>query len=178
MIIILDSGHDNITLLEYFMNNKKKQLKTPPSLTMHAQYIKDLSFENPRASQIFTKQTGQPDVEVSINVNAIALENEQYEVILNLNAKATVESDPLFLVELSYGGVVSCENISDEEKNAFIMIEGPRLLFPFARATIANVTREGGFLPLNIQPIDFVAVFRANLEAKEKDAKLKKSSKE
>jgi len=103
--------------------------------------------------------------------------NKQYEVILNLNAKATVETEPLFLVELSYGGVVSDNNIADEEKNAFIMIEGPRLLFPFARATIANVTREGGFLPLNIQPIDFVAVFKTNLEAKEKEAKLKKSSK-
>ena len=76
-------------------------------------------------------------------------------------------------MELSYGGIVSISNISDEEKNAFIMIEGPRLLFPFARATIANVTREGGFLPLNIQPIDFVAVFKANLEAKEKETKQK-----
>ena len=170
MIIILDSGHDNITLLEYFMNNKKKQLKTPPSLTMHAQYIKDLSFENPRASEVFTKHTGQPDVEVSINVNSNALNNEQYEVVLILNATATVESKPLFLVELNYGGVVSASNISDEEKNAFIMIEGPKLLFPFARATIANVTREGGFLPLNLQPIDFMAVFRANLQAKQKEA--------
>ena len=158
------------------MTIKKKQIKAPPALTMHAQYIKDLSFENPRASQIFTKQTGQPDVEVSINVTANALENEQYEVILNLNAKATVELEPLFLVELSYGGVVSASNISDKEKNAFIMIEGPRLLFPFARATIANVTREGGFLPLNIQPIDFIAVFKANLESKEEESKVKKFS--
>ena len=152
------------------MTDNKEQIKAPPALTMHAQYIKDLSFENPRASQIFTKQTGQPDVEVSINVNANALANEQYEVILNLNAKATVETEPLFLIELSYGGVVSGSNISDEEKNAFIMIEGPKLLFPFARATIANVTREGGFLPLNLQPIDFMAVFRANLQAKQKEA--------
>ncbi len=158
------------------MTNKKKQISTPPSLTMHAQYIKDLSFENPRASEIFTTRTGQPDVEVNINVNATALENEQYEVILILNAKASVESKPLFLVELSYGGVVSVSNISDAEKNAFIMIEGPKLLFPFARATIANVTREGGFLPLNIQPVDFVAVFRANLKIKEEEAMNKESS--
>ena len=155
------------------MTKNEKQVKTPPSLTMHAQYIRDLSFENPRASKFFTTKTNQPDVEVSINVNASALEDKQYEVILHLNAKATVDSKPLFLVELSYGGIVSISNISDEEKNAFIMIEGPRLLFPFARATIANVTREGGFLPLNIQPIDFVAVFKANLEAKEKETKQK-----
>ena len=157
------------------MTDKTKQITTPPAITMHAQYIKDLSFENPRASLIFTKQTGQPDVEVSINVSANNLENEQYEVILNIHAKASVELEPLFLIELSYGGIVSGSDISDKEKNAFIMIEGPRLLFPFARATIANVTREGGFLPLNIQPIDFVAVFRANLEAKEKKTGQKES---
>ena len=93
--------------------------------------------------------------------------NEKYEISLNLNAKATVDSELLFLVELSYGGIVSVNNISDKDKNPFIMIEGPRLLFPFARATIANVTREGGFLPLNIQPIDFVAVFKSNFEAKQ-----------
>ena len=152
------------------MADDQNQIKAPPSLTMHAQFIKDLSFENPRASEIFTKQTGQPDVEVSVNVSANALDNEKYEVLLSLNAKATIQSEPLFLVELSYGGVVSVINISGKEKNAFIMIEGPRLLFPFARATIANVTREGGFLPLNIQPIDFVAVFRKNIEAKESEA--------
>lgn len=152
------------------MADDEKQIKAPPSLTMHAQFIKDLSFENPRASEVFTKQTSQPDVEVSVNVGANALDNEKYEIILNLNAKAKVETEPLFLVELSYGGVVSVSNISDKEKNAFIMIEGPRLLFPFARATIANVTREGGFLPLNIQPIDFVAVFKTNIEAKQSQA--------
>ena len=145
----------------------ENEIKASPSLTMHAQYIKDLSFENPKASDIFTRQTGQPDVEVSVNVGANSLVKEQYEVILHLNAKATVELEPLFLVELSYGGIVSVANVSAKEKNAFVMIEGPRLLFPFARATIANVTREGGFLPLNIQPIDFVAVFRKNLEAKQ-----------
>ena len=98
------------------MTDKKRQIKAPPTLTMHTQYIKDLSFENPRASNIFTKQTGQPDVEVSINVTANALENEQYEVTLNVNAKASVDLEPLFLVELSYGGVVSGSNISDTEK--------------------------------------------------------------
>ena len=134
---------------------------------MHAQYIKDLSFENPRASIIFTQQTGKPDVEVNVNVGANSLENDQYEITLNLNAKAKVESEPLFIVELSYGGIVSVNDVSDNDKNAFIMIEGPRLLFPFARATIATITREGGFLPLNLQPIDFVAVFKANLKTKQ-----------
>ncbi len=149
------------------MAKEEPSTKAPPSLTMHAQYIKDLSFENPRASSIFTQKTGQPDVEVSVNVGAISLENDQYEITLNLNAKAIADSESLFIVELSYGGIVSVNNITDRDRNAFIMIEGPRLLFPFARATIATVTREGGFLPLNLQPIDFVAVFKANLESKQ-----------
>jgi preprotein translocase subunit SecB len=153
--------------MEHFMANQENKNTASPSITMHAQYIKDLSFENPRASAVFTKQTGQPDVEVGVNVGGSPLDDDRYEISLNLNAKATVDSELLFLVELSYGGIVSVNNISDKDKNPFIMIEGPRLLFPFARATIANVTREGGFLPLNIQPIDFVAVFKSNFEAKQ-----------
>ena len=149
------------------MAKKEPSTKVPPSLTMHAQYIKDLSFENPRASNIFTKQMGQPDVEVSVNVGAISIEDNRYEITLNLNAKAVADEESLFIVELSYGGIVSANNIPDKDKNALIMIEGPRLLFPFARATIATVTREGGFLPLNLQPIDFVAVFKANLKTKQ-----------
>ena len=148
------------------MVKKGTSTESSPSLTMHAQYIKDLSFENPRASSIFTQQTGQPDVEVSVNVSATPLENDKYEITLNLNAKAKADNELLFIVELSYGGIVSVNNIPEKEKNAFVMIEGPRLLFPFARATVATVTREGGFLPLNLQPIDFVAVFKANLESK------------
>ena len=150
------------------MVKKETPTKASPSLTMHAQYIKDLSFENPRASSIFTQRTGQPDVEVSVNVSAVPIENDKYEITLNLNAKAEADNELLFIVELSYGGIVSVNNIPEKEKNAFVMIEGPRLLFPFARATIATVTREGGFLPLNLQPIDFVAVFKANLETKQK----------
>ena len=148
------------------MVKKETPTKASPSLTMHAQYIKDLSFENPRASSIFTQRTGQPDVEVSVNVSAVPIENDKYEITLNLNAKAEADNELLFIVELSYGGIVGVNNIPEKEKNAFVMIEGPRLLFPFARATIATVTREGGFLPLNLQPIDFVAVFKANLESK------------
>ena len=157
--------------MELIMSKKESATKTTPSLTMHAQYIKDLSFENPRASSVFTQQTGQPDVEVSVNVGASSLEDNRYEIILNLNAKANVNTEPLFLIELSYGGIAGLNDVPENDKNAFVMIEGPRLLFPFARATIATVTREGGFLPLNLSPIDFVAVFKANLKARQKESK-------
>ena len=141
-----------------------------PQLIMHAQYIKDLSFENPNASSVLTGQAAQPNVEVGVNVNARKLEDNRYEVLLKITADAKSEDQQLFLVDLTYGGIVTVQNANAEQINPLVMIEGPRLLFPFARASIAHATREGGFLPLNIQPIDFVAVFRANIEAQRQQA--------
>lgn len=142
----------------------------PRQLVMHAQYVKDMSFENPNAAQTLAKQSGPPEVEVGVNVTAEQLNAEQYEVSLILNANAKSEDQQLFIVELTYAGVVSVQGARPDEVNPMVMIEGPRLLFPFARAQIANLTREGGYLPLNIQPIDFVAVYRANLQAQQQKA--------
>ncbi len=141
-----------------------------PQLVMHAQYIKDLSFENPNAASVLTGNAGQPNVEVGVNVNASKLDDNQYEVLLKITADAKSGDKQLFLVDLTYGGIVTAQGVTADQMNALVMIEGPRLLFPFARATIAHATREGGFLPLNIQPIDFVAVYRANLEAQRQQA--------
>lgn len=142
----------------------------PRQLVMHAQYVKDMSFENPNAAQTLAKQSSPPNVEVGVNVTAEQLNAEQYEVSLILTANAKSEDQQLFIVELSYAGVVSVQGARPDEINPMVMIEGPRLLFPFARAQIANITREGGYLPLNIQPIDFVAVYRANLQAQQQKA--------
>ena len=141
-----------------------------PQLVIHAQYIKDLSFENPNAASVLTGNAGQPNVEVGVNVNASKLDNNQYEVLLKITADAKSSDKQLFQVDLTYGGMVTAQGVTADQMNALVMIEGPRLLFPFARATIAHATREGGFLPLNIQPIDFVAVYRANLEAQRQQA--------
>lgn len=151
-------------------NNQGDSPQVPRQLVMHAQYVKDLSFENPNAAQVLAQNTGQPNVDVGVNVNATRLNDEQFEVALRLTADAKADDTQLFLVELSYAGVVSVQGASDQEINPMVMIEGPRLLFPFARAVIANITREGGFLPLNIQPIDFVAVYRANIAAQQQQA--------
>ena len=141
-----------------------------PQLVMHAQYVKDLSFENPNAASVLTGNAGQPNVEIGVNVNASRLEDNQYEVLLKITADAKSEDKQIFLVDLTYGGLVTAQGVTPDQMNALVMIEGPRLLFPFARAAIAHATREGGFLPLNIQPIDFVAVYRANLEAQRAQA--------
>ncbi len=136
---------------------------TNRQILVHAQYIKDFSFENPNAPSVLMRDSGQPDVEITVNVGAQLIDKNQYEVTLNLAAKASSEKTALFLVDLTYAGLVTPEGASVDEVNPLIMIEAPRLLFPFARAIISDATRDGGFMPLNIQPVDFVAVYQHNL---------------
>ena len=136
---------------------------TVRQIVVHSQYIKDLSFENPNAPRVLIEGGTQPDVEINVNVGAQLLGENQYEVTLNLAAKATANDTTLFLVDLTYAGLVSPQGTPNDEINALIMIEAPRLLFPFARAIISDSTRDGGFMPLNIQPVDFVAVYQHNL---------------
>ena len=140
------------------------QKRAGSQLIIHAQYIKDFSFENPNAPKVLIEDLGQPDVEINVSVAAKLIGNNQYEVVLNLGAKAVASEIPIFLVDLTYAGLVSPQGVAEDDINPLIMIEGPRLLFPFARALISNATRDGGFMPLNIQPVDFVAVYQHNLE--------------
>ena len=138
--------------------------KTDRQLIVHAQYIKDFSFENPNAPKVLVENLGQPDVEINVSVAAKFISDNQYEVLLNLGAKAIAGETPMFLVDLTYAGLVSPQGVTGDDINSLIMIEAPRLLFPFARALISDATRDGGFMPLNIQPVDFVAVYQHNLE--------------
>ena len=133
-------------------------------LIVHAQYIKDFSFENPNAPKILIENVGQPDVEINVSVAAKLIGDNQYEILLNLGAKAVADETTMFLVDLTYAGLVSPQGVTGDDINPLIMIEAPRLLFPFARALISDATRDGGFMPLNIQPVDFVAVYQNNLE--------------
>ena len=147
-----------------------KQAPKPRQVMIHAQYVKDLSFENPHAVAAHLEPTQTPQVEVGVQVNGDKINDHQYEVRLHLTAKAATEERSLFLVDLTYAGIVSAPDATPEEINPLIMIEGPRLLFPFARAIVSNMTRDGGFMPLNLQPVDFVAVYRHSLEAQRKAA--------
>ena len=131
--------------------------------SVHAQYVKDLSFESPATPDCFIKTLGQPDVQIGVNVTAKRINETLFEVELILTATAKVEEKILFVAELSYAGLMSATNISDNNIQPLMMIEGPRLLFPFARAIMSDTTRDGGFLPLNLNPIDFVALYRNNL---------------
>jgi preprotein translocase subunit SecB len=129
-------------------------------LILNAQYIKDLSFENPRAPQSLIQQTAQPDVEINVDVKGNNLGPEVFEVVLTINATARVQGETVFLVELSYGSVVTIKNATAELLPMLVLVETPRIVFPFARAIIANATRDGGFPPLMINPIDFAELLR------------------
>jgi preprotein translocase subunit SecB len=132
----------------------------PRQLMINAQYIKDLSFENPRAPQSLIQQTTQPSVDINVDVKAQNLGPEVFEVVLTINATARTQDEPVFLVELAYGTVVTVRNTPAEMLAPLILIEAPRIVFPFARAIIANATRDGGFPPLMINPIDFAELLR------------------
>jgi len=132
---------------------------------MHGQYIKDMSFENPRAPQSLIEQK-QPQLTLNVTVNTKQFDPRTFEVALTIEASAqTPEKEPLFVLELIYAGTVSLGEVPQEAVGPLLFIETPRLLFPFARAIVANATREAGFPPLNISPVDFVALYRQQLEA-------------
>lgn len=135
---------------------------TGPAIHILVQYVKDLSFENPNAPMILQQTDEQPKINVSVNVNAKPLDQEMkdFEVDLMIDAKAETADEVVFAVEIVYGGVFRFENISQENLQPVVMIEGPRLLFPFVRQIISDATRNGGFPPLLLDPIDFGRLYQ------------------
>ena len=141
-----------------------------PPIVINAQYIKDLSFEAPSAPGIFqVMQQKAPDINVSVNVDSNMFENNVYEIVLTIAAHATVDEETAFLLELEYAGVFTL-NCETEHIHPMAYIECPRLLFPFARAILANTTREGGFPPLMLGTVDFVAMFQREMENRATEA--------
>lgn len=134
-----------------------------PGFNIVGQYIGDLSFENPGAPGSIVAGGGNPAFNVSINVQVKKQAEDLYAVELTLNAKADRESAVLFNIELVYGGLFKVRNIVENQLPPLLMIECPRMLFPFARQVLANVTQAGGFPPLMMEPVDFVAIYQQNL---------------
>jgi preprotein translocase subunit SecB len=131
-----------------------------PQMKILGQYLKDLSFENPHAPQSLNAPTGQPEISISVNVNARTLTPTDYEVELHLEAKASHEQKVVFAADLLYAGVFRLENIPQEALHPVVLIECPRMLFPFARQVLADATRNGGFPPLMLDPIDFAGMYQ------------------
>jgi preprotein translocase subunit SecB len=141
-----------------------------PQLTVVAQYIKDFSFENPNAPQSLAPKQEAPQISIQINVNATPLSETDIEVVLSLQGKAEAAGSLLFGFELAFGGVFRIRNVPQESMNALVLIECPRLLFPFAREIVATSVRNGGFPPLLLDPVDFVGLYRQKMAQLEPQA--------
>ncbi|HWV97749.1 MAG TPA: protein-export chaperone SecB [Xanthobacteraceae bacterium] len=145
-------------------NGNPPEAAPPPQLNVLAQYTKDLSFENPNAPKSLGPQQQPPSINIQINVGANNIAENEYEVVLSIEGKAENQGTVMFNFELAYAGVFRVLNVPPENLHPLIMIECPRLLFPFAREIIATAVRDGGFPPLMLDPVDFVGLYRQNME--------------
>lgn len=134
-----------------------------PQVGVLTQYVKDLSFENPHAPRSLTPTSQQPNINIQVNVEAAPLSETDFEVTLRLEGKADTQEVMLYSFELVFAGVFRVVNVPPDSLQPFVLIECPRLLFPFAREIIATSVRNGGFQPLLLNPIDFVDLYRQRL---------------
>ncbi|MDR0661871.1 MAG: protein-export chaperone SecB [Holosporales bacterium] len=138
-----------------------------PVMGILAQYIKDLSFEVPNARQNVEKA---PDIEVNMHVRTDRPGEDKHTVFLDIRASAKQKGEPLFLLELTYAGLFLLQNFSQKDLALALYVEGPRLLFPFARSFLAHVTAEGGFPPLYLAPVNFLEMYEKNLSSADKSS--------
>jgi len=141
------------------MPDNEPQAQPQPTIQVNAQYIKDLSFEAPGTPAIFADlQSTAPDITVQVNLNATTLHETLYEVVLKIRIEAKLKDKVAFLAELAYGGVFTLQ-IPAEHMQPVLLIECPRLLFPFARNILADAIRDGGFPPFLLPPFDFTQLY-------------------
>ena len=131
---------------------------TAPAVGLISQYVKDLSFENPSAPGIYQSQTA-PQIDVQFNIGANQINEEVHEVTLKIDVRAEVETTVAFIVDLTYSGLFGFRNVPADQIQPYLLAEGPRLLFPFARRVVADTIRDGGFPPLLLEPIDFAQLY-------------------
>ena len=132
------------------------------------QYIKDLSFENPNVHRLLAAPSEKPALRIEVNVNATKLADKAFESLIEFKAEATSKSSVIYDLELAYAGLFQIENLPEQALEPFLLINCPALLFPFLRRLVADLTREGGFTPLWLDPIDFAALF---MQRRQRDAR-------
>ena len=157
---------------------KKTDETTPPKMNILAQYVRDLSFENILAQKGVDGELN-PEIQVNVNIDAKKrTTDKQFDVIIKLrvDSKSKNTNNILFVLELDYGGVFQIENVPDDQLHPYLLIECPRMLFPFLRRIVSDVTRDGGFPPLNLENIDFLKLYRQEIDRR-KNAKEKNGSK-
>jgi preprotein translocase subunit SecB len=135
-----------------------------PQIRILAQFIRDLSFENPRAPDSLRLTDSQPSIDLGVEMNARGRPDGLFEVDLKLTGRAARENDVVFQIELLYGGLFELSGFPEDQLELILLIECPRFLFPFARRIISDMTSEGGFPPFNLDPIDFASVYAARTQ--------------
>ncbi|MCK5576446.1 MAG: protein-export chaperone SecB [Sphingomonadales bacterium] len=130
-----------------------------------AQYVKDLSFENPNAPQSLQGAKEAPSINVNVNVNGNKVADDTYEVELKVSITATEGENSVFVVELVYAGLFGLRNFPEDQLQPFLLVQAPMLLFPYARRVISDAVRDGGFPPLMLEPIDFMGLYQQQLQA-------------
>ncbi|MFO1107302.1 MAG: protein-export chaperone SecB [Amaricoccus sp.] len=133
-----------------------------PRLQILTQYIRDLSFEN-IAAQKGISSDGKPDLQVQINIDVQQRAEDRFEVILRLKLDSKVDAAPVFILEIDYAGFFLIQNVPADQMHPLLMIECPRLIFPFLRRVVSDVTRDGGYPPVNLEMVDFLGLYRAEM---------------
>ncbi len=157
-------------------------------LTIHAQYVRDISFENPLANQVLRSDRESPKMNINFAMDARKLEDQgtdnMYEVTLSVNAEAKSEGETVFIAEIQYGVMASVNNIPEEKRHPLLLIEIPRLAFPFVRRILSDLTMQGGYPPLLLSPVNFHKLYierfgaaPANIDEKAEDKEPKKAKK-
>ena len=150
---------------------KKTDDIVPPKMNILAQYVRDLSFENILAQKGVDGELN-PEIQVNVNIDAKKrTTDKQFDVIVKLrvDSKSKNTDNVLFVLELDYGGVFQIENIPDDQLHPYLLIECPRMLFPFLRRIVSDITRDGGFPPLNLENIDFLKLYRQEIERRKQE---------
>ena len=152
---------------------KKTDDVAPPKMNILAQYVRDLSFENILAQKGVDGDLN-PEIQVNVNIDAKKrTTDKQFDVVVKLrvDSKSKNTNNVLFVLELDYGGVFQIENIPDDQLHPYLLIECPRMLYPFLRRIVSDITRDGGFPPLNLENIDFLKLYRQEIERRKQGDK-------
>lgn len=145
------------------MSETPEQPQAPegvPAMRVMTQYLKDLSFENPAAPQSLGSNLSQPQMEVAVDVNARGLGQNRYEVELSCSATAKRDGEVIYICEVNYAGLFLIENVPQDRMEPVLLVDAPHLLFPFVRQIVAQSTRDGGFVPLLLEPLDFIGMYQ------------------
>ena len=152
-----------------------EEANVAPKISIQAQYVRDMSFENVAVQRGDGRLDAKPDIQVGVNLDAKKRTDNQFEVILKVNATAKSDDAVMFIVELEYAGIFRVENVPEQQLHPVLLIECPRILFPFARRIVADATRDGGSPPLLLDMVDFAGIYTAEVKRRQEAAAAEKA---